>query len=365
MQTLRSGFLALLFGFLSVAQAQVVVPDFATRGAVPPVVVSRFMEAFRESLESVTGLPTSLGELITTGIAGSLEPDFTFIIAELGGGRYGVSGEISRVETGGERYAVTILIGDAVARRTSDLLSQPLTPITATATAARLAEAVAGFLAPEERLTTGSAALFVSSSPAGAQAFVDGVGVGETGALTTLALEPGRYEVEVRKEGFLPYTETVDLQAGRSVFVHAFLTRIAGGSIQAMSIPEAEVFLEGEPVGTTPVVFDARPGLREVRFERPGFEPQTLSVLVRNFRVSRVPVELRPVTEPLIFWEGREYLVFIDDLLRVSPFVADLRPGPHSVELRRGRERLRFTVDLPASGAYQLDFGERALLPLE
>ena len=193
--------------------------------------------------------------------------------------------------------------------------------------------------------------------------------MGLTGTLEPLALAPGTYEVEFRKEGFLPYTERVVLQADRTEFARcdAPLRSISGGSIQITSNPPAQVYLEGVKMGDrTPLAFRASPGLRELRLSRPGFVSQTISVPVRNFRVSRVPpVTLEPLSEQLLFWDPPQtYLVFIDGLLRPDGYVSNLVPGRHLVELRRTRNRnTRFIVDVPAAGHFELDMEGQRLVP--
>ena len=359
-----------LLSLLPFAPAQVVVPNFGTRGEVPDALRERFMSTFRERLAAQTGLPVAPGELVPPGIAASLDADYAPYIAELGEGRYGISGEIVGPDAGrgrGPDYSVSILVGDRETGEVSDLISQPLVAGEVENAVEPLVEAVVGFLSPASMLPPGSASLFISSKPSDAEVFVSGVRVGKTGALEPLALAPGTYEVEFRKEGFLPYTERVVLQADRTEFVDTLLSPISGGSIQITSNPPAQVYLEGVKMGDrTPLAFRASPGLRELRLSRPGFVSQTISVPVRNFRVSRVPpVTLEPLSDQLLFWDPPStYLVFIDGLLRPDGYVSNLVPGRHLVELRRTRNRnTRFIVDVPAAGHFELDMEGRRLVP--
>ena len=359
-----------LLSLLSFAPAQVVVPTFGTRGEVPDALRERFMSTFRERLAAQTGLPVAPGELVPPGIAASLDADYAPYIAELGEGRYGISGEIVGPDAGrgrGPDYSVSILVGDRETGEVSDLVSQPLVAGEVENAVEPLVEAVVGFLSPASMLPPGSASLIISSEPSEAEVFVNSVRVGLTGTLESLTLEPGAYEVEFRKEGFLPSTERVVLRADRTEFVTTTLSRISGGSIQVTSNPSAQVYLEGVKMGDrTPLAFRASPGLRELRLSRPGFVSQTISVPVRNFRVSRVPpVTLEPLSEQLLFWDPPlTYLVFIDGLLRPDGYVSNLVPGRHLVELRRTRNRnTRFIVDVPAAGHFELDMEGQRLVP--
>ncbi len=367
---LLGGVLVCLSALFSPASAQVVVPTFGTRGEVPDALRERFMNTFRERLAALTGLPVVTGDLVPPGIAASLDADYAPYIAELGEGRYGVSGEIVGPDAGrgrGPQYSVSILVGDRETGEVSDLVSQPLVAGEVENAVAPLVEAVVGFLSPASMLPTGSASLFISSEPSEAEVLVNNVRVGRTGALEPLALEPGAYEVEFRKEGFLPYTERVVLEAGRTEFVDTLLSPISGGSIQITSRPPAQVYLEGVKMGDeTPLAFRASPGLRELRLSRPGFYSQTISVPVRNFRVSRVPpVTLEPLSDLLIFWDPPQtYLVFIDGLYRPDGYVSNLVPGRHLVELQRSaRARTRFIIDVPATGHFELDMEGERLVP--
>lgn len=353
----------LLLASGTLVQAQIVIPNFGTRGDVPTSVSTIFMNALRGQVAGATGLQVRAGELVTTGIAGSLAPEFTHLIARIGEGRYGVSGEIAVARGGG--YTITILIADDETERVSELFSQSMMDGEYQAAARAVSRFIGEFVTPRDALPAGNAELFVSSQPPEAEVWINGQRVGVTGELQPLAFAPGRYEIEFRKVGYLPFYQSVDLQVEQLAFVSAVLTPVVGGSILVSSTPSnAEIYLEGELVGRTPLVVEALPGQREVRLQHPGFEPEVVSVLVRNFRPSRVMVELNPSSERLIFWEPiRGTLVFVNGLLRVENYVRDLRAGLHTVELWRGEERVRFRVVLPITGVFRLDLTARELIP--
>jgi hypothetical protein len=353
-------FVILMLGQL--AAAQLVVPTFGVRGDVSDAFLADIMSAVRVELAHATGLEVVSGDRVIQGIAGSLEPDFTIVIAQLGAGRFGVSGEVA-AEDGG-RYTLTLMVGDREGRRFSDLMSETFTRKTLGTALASLAREVNAFVHPRDALPPGDAEVFITSQPAEAEVFINGVSVGVTSSLEPLALEPGRYQFEFRKEGYLPHREAITLESGHFKFVSVQLTAAAGGSIQVTSRPSADVYLDGEFKGRTPLVVVAPPGVRDVRLERAGFMPQQHSVPVRNFRVNRLSAELRPASEPLIFWEpvpGR--LVFVNGLLRVESYVEGLRGGLHTIEVWHGDERERFRVVITSSGAYELDLETRELIP--
>lgn len=351
---------------LSLAAAQISVPTFGTRGGVPPSVLDAFMPALRSEVAAATGLSVSSGDLITPGIAGSLEPEFAMLIAELDSARYAVSGEIARSPAGaGEPYTVNLIVVDAQRKRSSDLISRPLQTRTVTSTARALASAIAAFAGAAVSLPGGSAGLFVSSEPGEAEVVLNGVAVGTTSKLDVLMLKPGRYDLEVRKEGFLPESRSVELRADDTSFVHVILTAISGGSILLTATPGARVFLDGVREGVTPLTLPALPGNHTVRLEREGFKPESFGVLVRNYRVTRVAVTLTAVADPLVYWsEARAAVVVIDGVVQNGAYAVGLEPGLHRFELRGPSGTVNVLRAVPAHGVFQLDLASGELVPL-
>ena len=361
--------LALVLAALgTVASAQISIPTFGTRGGAPDQVLEKVMPALRHLTAEATGLEVSSGDLITPGIAGSLEPEFAMLIAELDNARFAVSGEIARNQaSGGEPYAINLIVVDAELGRSTDLISRALDPTDMDGTLRSLAAAIADFVGAAVALPKGSAGLFVSSEPGEADVTVDGVAVGRTSRLDVLMLQPGRHELEVRKEGFLPETRTVELRSDDTSFVHVILTAISGGSIQLSSAPpNARAYLDGVLEGRTPLTLPALPGSHTVRVERDGFQPESFSALVRNYRVTRVDVPLQPATQPLVFWpEKREVSVTIDGRLQTRGFAEGLQPGLRTFLLSQGETSRSYLRAVPASGVFRLDLETGELVPID
>jgi len=364
---LRRAVVCLLLLTLQAALAQISVPTFGTRGGVPSEVVEAFMSAFRAQVGRATGLEVRNGELITPGIAGSLEPEFTVLIAELDGARYAISGEIAAAaNTGGEPYAVNLIVVDSERDRSTDLITLPLDPSGSASAVQELAAAVALFTSAAVELPAGDAALFVSSEPGEAQVFVDGVSIGRTSQLDVAMLAPGRYRLELRKEGFLPDTRMVELRAGDTSFVHVVLTAISGGSIQVAATPRANVLLDGVPSGSTPVALSALPGTHRVTLQRDGFVEETFEVLVRNYLVTRLEATLTPAVSPLVYWsERREVHVMIDGVTQHGSFAADLKPGLRTFELAGPQGVRSYLRAVPDQGVFELDLLTGELMPVD
>lgn len=356
--------IALLLALVAYAEAQITVPTFGVRGGVPEPVVERVMTALRNRIAAVTGLRVSPGELITPGIAGSLEPEFTELIAEVENTRYALSGEIGPNTAAAGEYVINLIVVDAQEHRSTDLLNVAFQLDDLEAAARDLAVQVAEFTQRTTALPAGSAALFISSEPRDAEVSIDGVVVGRTVDLE-VRLEEGRYQLEIRKEGFLPETRTVELRAENYELVHVILTAIAGGSIQVATEPASRIYLDGAFMGRSPATFSALPGSHTIRLERDGFETRVMTVPVRNYRVTRVRDVLAPLSEPLLFWpESREYLVYIDGVLQTGGYASDLRPGLVTIETMRSGVSVEVLRAIPSSGVYRLDLESAALVPM-
>lgn len=355
---------------LSTVSAQIVVPTFQTRGAVPQTLAAQFMDVFRQQLAFRTNLTVLPGNTTAPPLISSLDPEVATAIATLGDGRYSVIGEIIALEGGLQQtsYTVNLLVTDARTRRSSDLLSRPLEPDDLTGAVAALTRDVGAFINPGSAPVSGSASLFITSEPRGATILLNGVDVGTTeGRDRFILLAPGQYEVELRKRGFVPEGDSVTLEMDETRFLALSLAEIRGGSILVGSVPEADVFLDGRLVGRTPLTAEAQPGVRTLRLSRPGFESETQAVTVRNFFVSRVPeVRLQPSYDNLVFWTPLAgFTVALDGVERPRNFAANLQPGPHEVVLSRRGTDIDFTFELPETGIFELDLQSHDLTPLE
>lgn len=354
--------------FLSFVQAQagdagaIVVPTFGVRGDVSETVLQDFMRVFREAVAERTGLAVNSGELVTPGLAGSLEPDFAFFIAELEGARYAVSGEIRAVA---ETYAVAMLVADNETKRSSDVFDEAFTASSVAEVAVAFAAEVERFTQPIAGLQEGSASLFISSQPNEAEVFINNNKVGETGTLDVLSLQPGSYQIEVRLEGFLPETRFVDLKDGVTEFVNVALTPVAGGSLQVITTPSSEILIDDRSVGFSPMTVPALSGTRTVTLQRPGFEPVTRQVQVRQYRVTRIEAKLEPAFSNMVFWElSGAGLLTINGVLQTDGY-AELPAGQHVFDVRQGGQKLEVTLTVPETGVFRFDVNTGTLTPYE
>jgi len=342
----------------------VAVPTFPARTGVPADLGERFSDSLRAELAGL-GVGAVPAPLITAGIAGSLEVEFARLVAELEGTRYAVLGElVARPGTSGAPFAVNVLVFDNVQGRSSDVVSRTLAVATLPRVAAEVAAIVRRFVAEAPDLPVGDAALFVSTEPRAAEVRIDGVPVGLSGALDVIGLQPGRYDLEVRLDGFLPEVRTIELRSGDTRFVHIVLTEVAGGSIRVTSRPSARVFLDDVEVGTTPVTLTSLPGERSVRVERPGFEPASFGVGVRNFRVHRLDAPLVPLFPTMLLWPlDAPGSVIVDGALQRLGY-APVEVGLVTIERIRDGAVRRVLRAVPGPGIYVLDLETLEVAPL-
>lgn len=335
------------------AATSVALPDIPARMGVDEHTATEATSALVRVLRRDVGAEVVPVPLVTPGLAGSLDGDMARLIAELGDAEYGVSGEVSRA---GDDYRLTVLLTHRESRSVSDLLSVTFTPDDAYTGIRELTAALQAFLVLPDGPREGASGLFVSSVPVGAEVRIDNRTVGTSGELDIVMLEPGRYTIEVRKDGYLPELRRIDVRGSDVELLRVVLTPLTGGSISIDSVPAADVFLENEYLGRTPLSIPALAGAHDLRLERLGFRSQVVPVLVRDYRVSRVVAELEPLTDLVVVWDAPPgTVVEIEGNTYVS-YAFDVRPGLRSIVVTKpGEEPVERLVAFPARGVIELD----------
>ncbi|HLK88499.1 MAG TPA: PEGA domain-containing protein, partial [Polyangia bacterium] len=121
-------------------------------------------------------------------------------------------------------------------------------------------------VAPPDRPHAG---LKVQSTIPNAEVFLDGSSLGRA-PVDRNDLDPGKHYVSVHRDGYSDFKREIVLQENQSVTLVADLS--ASGSLRILSTPEgAEVRLDGELIGRTPVVHDAGAGDHVVEFRLKGY----------------------------------------------------------------------------------------------
>ncbi|HEY3319943.1 MAG TPA: PEGA domain-containing protein [Planctomycetota bacterium] len=145
--------------------------------------------------------------------------------------------------------------------------------------------AVVGGLIWRERSGGGASTLSVDTTPVGASVLVNGHLAG--GAPVSLSgLKPGTYSIRVEKEGYLPLIKQVAI-GSREVRLKETLRRCGTGTLAISIKPRgAEILLDGELLGQTPLRRDVPVGLHELLIRKTNFKPYAQRIDVEAGQVA-------------------------------------------------------------------------------
>jgi hypothetical protein len=216
-------------------------------------------------------------------------------------------GEMTPPATGPEGSAVGLAPGstgqiarDTVALETGTPGAPP--PAVPNAPTPRAPERQVQQVGPPPGPTMPTGRLLVRSTPAGAQAAVNGEPRGTT-PLTLREMPLGSYTIRLMRDGYEAEDRQIRLTPARpnvSLSVRLERVRIAAregprsGSLSVESRPAgARVFLDNRLVGTTPLAISSVPaGSAAVRIEQEGYQPWTSTVQITSGEQSRVRASL-------------------------------------------------------------------------
>lgn len=126
--------------------------------------------------------------------------------------------------------------------------------------------------------------LQVRTTPAGAQVFINGELAGE--APFTEELETGAYALEVRLDGYETQHREVAIVAGEPRILEIELQPLAapGQLTLELDVTGAEVFVDGESVGTAPLEepLALSVGGHRLRVERDGYQPLNEDIVIES-----------------------------------------------------------------------------------
>jgi hypothetical protein len=116
----------------------------------------------------------------------------------------------------------------------------------------------------------------------------------------------------------------------------------------------ADVYLDGDKIGTTPLpgVVPCPGGEHTIRVVRPGYAPYIDVFKVREGRVTRIEVELAPVSGVLrLSVNVDKARVFLDgQFVGEAPLESDLKIGPHQLRVARFGYRERSVTVTAVAG---------------
>jgi len=176
--------------------------------------------------------------------------------------------------------------------------------------------------------------LLVRSTPEEARILVGNELLGTTP--DTLELERGTYQVQVRKLGYEPFRQFVEV-LDSLVMVEAGLEQ-AGVHFPVRSDPAgATIFVDGERIATAPDTVRLVPGAYDIRLEREGYESWNETVEVDQ---SPTPLEVTLREAPgilVISSEPNGATVYVDSTKvgTTTAVLQQLAPGPYEIHLTK------------------------------
>ncbi|MBK7535968.1 MAG: PEGA domain-containing protein [Myxococcales bacterium] len=179
----------------------------------------------------------------------------------------------------------------------------------------------------------------------GAQLYVDGELQGQIPMLVNV--EPGRHQVEIRKEGFETLTQWITARENDKITLAPSLRELAkakyGTVVVEADVPDAEVLIDGNkhPDKTPAVISNVIEGIHVIEVRKEPAVPWKQTIQVKANEQTKVRAELKAgmggavgtisvlsnISGAKVFLDGRE--------VGVVPFdIKDVKPGEHVVEVK-------------------------------
>ena len=200
----------------------------------------------------------------------------------------------------------------------------------------------------EQAARIGSIALTVSVD--GATVDLDGVEAGKTPLPAPLRVSGGPHIVGAAASGYAPLRKEVTVAGGQKQDVSLELVAVQGklaSLVVTSRVPAASVVVDGQKVGTTPLVASVTlaPGGHHVELRRPGYLPAQTDVVLGDGARGEVTLDPAEDAQTLASTGGRlqvvvsegEAVVTIDGRPR-GVYSAPIRlpPGPHHLLVEEG-----------------------------
>ncbi|MFN3699613.1 MAG: PEGA domain-containing protein, partial [Dictyoglomus sp.] len=177
--------------------------------------------------------------------------------------------------------------------------------------------------------------LSVNSVPQGAEVYLNGIYRGKT-PLNITNLSPGRYQIQLRLNGYKDYVGFVDVYSGQ-VSTYNFTMIPLPATLNIFSTPSsAEVYINGIYKGKTPIsITDLSSGSYNVKLVLSGYEEYSATVYLAPGDVKQLNVSLKPVlSEVSIDSRPQGANVYINGKYQgITPLTLYLVEGKYSLTL--------------------------------
>lgn len=177
-----------------------------------------------------------------------------------------------------------------------------------------------------------------------AEVWLDGQQVGK--APIVLTTTPGRHQIIVKKEGFKDYETWIEVKNDEKAQVPIILKEIAkpklGTVLVEADVQNAEVYLDGELKGTTPVLIkDVIEGLHVVEVKKSPAVPWKQTIGVEAGKEIKVSAGLQATIvaqggQVKVLSNVSAAHVYLDgkDMGQVPVDIKDVKPGDHIIEVK-------------------------------
>ena len=214
---------------------------------------------------------------------------------------------------------------------------------------------------PPPRRVIKPGTLKVSSTPAGAKITLDGKAAGVTPK--EFSLPAGTHKLQFDRSGYEVTIRLVDLKGGETRPLAVEMRRLEGSVVIRTSPLGADVFINGQRRGTTPLTVELPPGDFRYSVQKAGYEPFQGSFSIEHGSRVRKSVILAPGRGPSM---GVVEVRTIPPAASVSidgeavggktPTSFRLTAGRHVLVVSRpGYQPLRRVVDVPADAAISIN----------
>ncbi len=214
---------------------------------------------------------------------------------------------------------------------------------------------------PPPRRVIKPGTLKVSSTPAGAKITLDGKAAGVTPK--EFSLPAGTHKLQFDRSGYEVTIRLVDLKGGGTRPLAVEMRRLEGSVVIRTSPLGADVFINGQRRGTTPLTVELPPGDFRYSVQKAGYEPFQGSFSIEHGSRVRKSVILAPgrgpsmgVVEVRTIPPAASVAIDGEAVGGKTPTSFRLTAGRHVLVVPRpGYQPLRRVVDVPADAAISIN----------
>jgi eukaryotic-like serine/threonine-protein kinase len=215
--------------------------------------------------------------------------------------------------------------------------------------------------------SNGNAAVHVLTNVIGARATLFGPSGRSDGTCQTPCsfndLAPGRYSLQVQKEGYLQVQTALELKTGDSQDQKILLEALAKGLFVGSRPAGADVFINGDKqAGQTPVNLPLAPGSYNLVLRLEGYEPYSGQIQVKDNVQTTLDLELKPRAGHVAWAQvdstpsGAEILVDGISTGQFSPARVQIPTGTHTIGFHlKGYEFARRGIQASEGGTVNVN----------